>query len=275
MNRAATPAATRVATTAGAHVLVVVGLMSAFGYPLGAASLDAAVAGAAGVAGLALLGGIPRWLHARWGLRAPAAVAVVGLIAAVAAELALPGPTIAWLDAERVTVGVPVLHRYVSSWPLLLAVVALVGLTEHRLRRTGRPRWSVALRTAATCGLGVACLVLLSAGADGTWDVPTLTVAWGGPALALFGFVASLQLVRARLVVPAVGLGAALTVAAVSSWVQQVGDPVAGLLLWAAWYLLLALLLGVVELAIRAVVRRTRRTGLAGAGDDPVPAHTV
>lgn len=248
-----------VAAGAAAHLVVVGVLLLLFGYPLlspgGAGTL------VAGAAGIALLGGVPAGLCARWAVRTPTAVAVAALGAAVVAELAVAGPLIARLGGERLTTGVPVLERYVASWPTLLAVVLLAGLVEHHLRRAARAPWPAALAVAAATAVAVPGLVLVSGLGRGWWEAPPPALVWGTPPLALLAFAAALLLSRARLVAPATVLAAALLAATGASWVQRAGDPVAGLLTVALLYLVVALLLGVVESGVRALVRRTRLIG--------------
>jgi hypothetical protein len=253
----AVPAPARTAAAAVLPLLAVGLLGAALGYPPPGAG-----AAAAGTAGLVLLGAVPAGLHRRWGLRAPAAVVAAALVGAVVAELVVPGPVVAGLDGQQLTLGVAVLARFVGSWPLVLAVALLVGLVEHRTR-TARPRWATALRTAGAGALVVTGLVLLHGAGRGWATAPPIAVSWGTPVLLVLAFVAALLLVRPRLVAPAALLGTALTVAAVATWVQPVGDPAVGLLNLGPLQLVLGLLLAAGELAARAVARRLarRRTG--------------
>ncbi|HZG88863.1 MAG TPA: hypothetical protein VEZ42_01490, partial [Pseudonocardia sp.] len=219
---------------------------------------------AVGAAGLALLGGLAAELHRRWGLRSPAVVVVVAVLAAMAVEIAVPGPRVVALDGDRLTLGQPVLARFAAGWPLLLALALLAALAERRWRRPVRPSWGTALRIAAAAAGVFAALVLLAGVLRGWLAAPPPYLAVTAPVLAGSAFLAALPLVRARALAPAVVLGAALGVAVVACWVQRVGDPVAGLLSFIGIYCAMALLVSAVELAARAGLARIRRGRGAG-----------
>jgi hypothetical protein len=230
----------------GAGFLVVVaGLMLLLGYPL---------VGPYGAAGLLLLGALPAALPPparRW----PAAVLLVATAGAAAVEIAVAGPDTGVLDGERVTTGLAVLDRFVTGWPLVLALLLLVAAVEHG-RSAARPSRGRALAGAVAAGALLAGLVLLAGLGRGWLAALPFALAYGLPALFLLGAVVALALRRGRLVAPTGVLGVALAIAVVAGWVLPVGDPVAGLVSSSTIWFVLALVLGAVELAARAAVRR-------------------
>ena len=237
--------ARRAAAGGSGFLVVVAGLMLLLGYPL---------VGPYGAAGLLLLGALPAALP-RPARRWPAAVLLVVTAGAAAVELAVAGPDTGVLDGERVTTGLAVLDRFVTGWPLVLALLLLVAAGPPG-RSAPRPSRGRALAGAAAAGGVLAGLVLLAGLGRGWFAALPFALSYGLPALVLLGAVVALALRRGRLVAPAGVLGVALAVAVVAGWVLPVGDPVAGLLSSSTIWLLLALVLGAVELAGRAVVRR-------------------
>ncbi len=238
---------------AGATLLLAVAaLILALGYPL---------PGPWEAVGLFLLGAVPAWSMVRLGLRAPAAVVGVGLLAAVVVELVLPGPWIAALGPDRLTSGTTVLANFAASWPLWLLVALLAGLGERVLRQRPDVRrgWAAALVVGVVCGVGTAGLVLLAGVPRGWLTTPHLGLAFGLPAMAVLGFLAGVVLWRWRLATPWVTLLVAVSVAAVASLVATAGDPAAGMVNAALPYLALALLLLAAELLVRLAVRGVRR----------------
>lgn len=235
-----------------AHPALVLALMLVLTYPL---------PGPYGLAGLVLLGAVPAALHHRWRLRRPAVVALLGAAAAITIELVVPGPTIAALDWDmppqpagwaRVTTGIPVLERYVATWPLLLALC----LVAAGLERADRSGWARSLGRATVAAVTITALVGLAGLQRGWASAPPVAVLYGLPYLLVLALLAALLLFRFRLVTPAIVLGTALALGAVAYWVQPVGDAVTGMVASTFLYLTLALLLAGTEALLRRVRRR-------------------
>lgn len=229
-----------------AHLLLVAGLMLVLGYPL---------IGLFGAVGLLVVGASAAALRVRFWSSWPAVLVLAAGLAAVVIELVTPDSTIAVLNGESVTTGVPVLGRYVAGSPLLLALVLLAALVESG------PAWSRRLWGVVALAFAVSTTGLVVVAGWASASPPAL--AFGVPALFVLAFLVAALRLRAGLVSPAVLLALVLGVATVTSWVQPVGDPIAGLVSSTWSHLAFALLWGLVEFGVRGVARRLRRSAPA------------
>lgn len=252
------------------HVVVVLGVMGLFGYPITAFNDGTGLLEVSSqVIGLFLLAFIPALLLRRVRLIIPISLVSFGFGGAILAEFLTPGPEFGALDGHTLTVGSSYLGMYADGWYVWLFACLLGGLCEYGIRwvidGTSDPpifrgiNLPFGWRHSVLCGgvvgiLHAAIFVALGIEREGM-ILSGLLLGWALGGAVLLGGVVTLLLVRYQLLTPLVVFVFIVIATGIEASSTAVGTPVSSYLLFWPVYVIATLIVAVGEYVFRRVGR--------------------